>query len=84
MRRSIIIFQLSNRLGRIETLGASLRAIQNRVTAAKAEWVLEIVEPFAGSLIAAVNDPRVSLQQDGGGGKAVQPPEERSSSGGVI
>src|SRR5215213_4855757 len=55
---------LGDRLGRIEALGADVRAIHDGVAAVEAERVLELVEPLAGRLVAAVGQPPVGLQQD--------------------
>jgi hypothetical protein len=46
------LFDLCDRFGRVQALGTSLRAIQDGVAAIEPERILEIVEPFAGCLIA--------------------------------
>src|SRR5271156_6734084 len=50
-------------LGGIEILGAGLRAIHDGMAAVQPEWILELVETFSGSLVAAIDDPAVSRQQ---------------------
>src|SRR6202035_4431843 len=52
-------------LGRIEALRAGLGAVQDGVAAIEPARVLEIIEPLAGGLIAAVLDPSCRLQQRG-------------------
>src|SRR3546814_682864 len=59
------LLDLADRLGRIETLRARLGAVHDRVAAVEPEGVLEIIEAFAGHLVAAVGDPAVSLEQYG-------------------
>ena len=53
-------------LGGVQTLGASIRAIHDRVTAIQAEGVLQIVQTFPGCFVAAVGQPALGLQQNGG------------------
>src|SRR5215216_2189854 len=57
--------ELGDRLRRVETLRAGLGAIHDGVAAIEPERVLEIVEPLAGGLIAAVGDPARRLQERG-------------------
>src|SRR5512134_3301656 len=54
---------LGDRFGRIQPLGAGLGTVHDRVTAIESERVLELVEPFADRLVAAVSDPSIGLQQ---------------------
>src|SRR5262245_18571821 len=56
---------LSDRLGRIETLRAGFGAIHDGVAAVEAERILEIVEAPPRRLVAAVLKPAVGLQQRG-------------------
>src|SRR3569623_772731 len=58
------LLDLGDRLGRVETLGAGVRAIHDRMTAIEAERILELVEPLAGHLVAAVGEPAIGLEQD--------------------
>src|SRR4029077_3468113 len=51
-----------------------LRAVQDRVAAIQTERVLELIEPLAGCLVAAVDDPAVGLQQRGGTQETVRVP----------
>src|SRR5271166_633404 len=55
---------VDDRLGRVEALGAGLGAVHDRVAAVEAERVLEIVEPLALGLVARVDEPTISLEQD--------------------
>src|ERR1700759_4801921 len=66
--------EFGNRLGRIETLRAGLGAVHDGVAAIEPERVFEIVEPLAGSFVAAVLDPAGRLQQCGGSEEAVAGP----------
>src|SRR5688500_19210215 len=56
---------LGDRLGRVEALGADVRAVHDRVAAIEAERILQLVEPLAGQLVAAVGQPAIGLEQDG-------------------
>jgi len=47
----------------IESLRASAGAVHDRVEAIEAKWVLEIVEPLARVLVAAVGEPAIRLKQ---------------------
>src|SRR2546423_15123702 len=58
-------FQFGNGLGGIEALRTGLGAIQDGVGTIKPKRILEIVEPLAGGLVAAVLDPSCRLQQSG-------------------
>src|SRR5271169_4032312 len=58
------ILDVDDRLGRVETLGAGLGAVHDRVAAVEAERVLEIVEPLALGLVARVDEPAVGLEED--------------------
>src|SRR6185312_16456747 len=51
-------------LGGIEALRTGARAVHDGVAAIEAERVLEVVEPLARRLVAAVGDPAIGLQQD--------------------
>ena len=57
------LFDLRDRLGRVEAFGARLRAVHDRVAAIEAERIFEIVEPFARRFVAAVGDPAIRLEQ---------------------
>ncbi len=66
-------------LCRVQSLGAGFRAIHDGVAAVEAERVFEVVEAFAGGLVAAVYQPAIGLQQRGGAEIAVAvPPVGRS------
>src|SRR5258706_925829 len=56
-------FKLGDRLGGVESLRAGLGAVHDGVAAIQPERILEIVEPLAGRLVAAVLDPARRLQQ---------------------
>src|SRR4051794_496667 len=57
--------ELGDRFRRVEALRAGLCAIHDGVAAIEPERILEIVEPLAGGLVAAVSDPARRLQQRG-------------------
>src|SRR5581483_7857747 len=59
---------------RVQTLGAGLGAVHDGVSSIEPEAILELVEPLAGALVAAVLDPAVGLEQDGGAEIAVAVP----------
>src|SRR5207245_11178859 len=54
---------LRDRLGRIEVLRADVGAVHDGMAAVQPEGILELIEPLAGRLVAAVDDPAVSGQQ---------------------
>src|SRR3954469_12030647 len=60
-----LLLDLGDRLRRIEALRAGLGAVHDGMAAVEPERILEIVEPLAGGLVAAVVDPAVGLQQRG-------------------
>src|SRR3954466_4995959 len=55
--------QFGDRLGGIEALRAGFCAVQDGVAAVEPERVFEIVEAFAGGLVAGILDPARGLQQ---------------------
>ena len=57
------LLDLADGAGRIEALGAGLRAVHDRVAAIEAERVLEIVEAFARAFVAGIDQPAIGLQQ---------------------
>src|SRR5262245_48055187 len=59
------LLDLGDGLGRVEALRARLGAVEDGVAAVEAEGILEVVEPFTGRLVAAVDQPALRLQQDG-------------------
>src|SRR5215470_17071655 len=68
------LLDLGNRLRRIEVLRAGIGAVQDGVAAIEPERVLEIVEPLAGRLVAAVDDPAPRLQKRGRAEEAIRVP----------
>src|SRR5688500_13598458 len=50
-----------DRLGGVEAFGADVGAVHDGVAAVEAERVLELVEPLAGHLVAAVGEPAIGL-----------------------
>src|SRR5262245_14170040 len=76
------LLEFGDGLGRIEALGTRLRTIEDGVAAVEAERVLEIVETLARRLVAAVDHPAVSLQQNRRAQVAVLiPPVARAGGG---
>ena len=65
-RKSHRLFNLRNRLPRIQSLRTRPRAIQNGMTSVQTHTVVQRLHPFGFMLIAAVCQPPVGLQQDGG------------------
>src|SRR6185312_10401926 len=66
--------ELRDGLRRVEALRARLGAVHDGVAAVEPERVFEVVETFAGGLIAGIRDPAVRLQQRGGPKVAVAVP----------
>ena len=59
------MFDVGNRLGRIEAFRANLRTIHNRVATIELERVFKIIKPLAGAFVAAVDQPAIGLQECG-------------------
>src|SRR5665811_638619 len=72
---------LHDGLGGVEALRAGLGAVHDGVAAIEPERVLELVEPLAGRLVAAVHDPAVCLEQDRGAEEAVAIPPIAGTAG---
>src|SRR5687768_5887907 len=76
------LLDLGNRARRRETFGAHIRAVHDGVAAIETEWILEIVEPLAGMLVAAVGEPAIGLEQNRGAEELVAvPPVARAGAG---
>ena len=60
------LLDVIDRLGRVQVLRADVDAIHDGVAAKEAIWILEVVEPLAGRLVATVDNPAVGLQQRSG------------------
>ena len=60
------LLDLGDRLRRVQVFRAGLGAIHDGVAAIKPERVLELVESFAGGLVARIDDPAVRSEQRGG------------------
>ena len=73
------LLDLADGKGWIQALRADIGAIHDRTAAEQAVRILEVVESFAGRLIAAVDQEAVSLQQPGRADVLVRvPPENRT------
>src|SRR5580692_6266889 len=59
------LFDMNDRLGRVQALWAGLGAVHDRVAAIEAERVLKIVQPLALRFVAGIDEPTIGLQQDG-------------------
>jgi hypothetical protein len=59
------LLDLSNRQGRVESLRACPRAIENSVAPVQAHAVVEGVLALGLLLVSGVGDPAVRLEQDG-------------------
>src|SRR6266511_4051668 len=71
-----------NRLTRVQVLRAGLRTVENRVTAIEPKRIFDFVKPFAGCLVAAVQDPAMRVQESGRPKKpGAVPPVARASRG---
>ena len=57
------LFDIRNRLRRVQTLWTGFRAIHDRVTAIQLERVFQIIKPLASGFVAAVDDPAIGMQQ---------------------
>src|SRR5690242_19699639 len=68
------LFRLGNGLGRIRGLRTGIGAVHDSVAPIQAEWILEIVQPLAGFLVAAVGNPAIRLKQNGRAEIAVRVP----------
>src|SRR3546814_6603499 len=53
------LLDLGDRLGGVQSLGADVCAIHDRVAAIEAERIFEIVEPLTGHLVATVGEPEI-------------------------
>src|SRR5262245_35481791 len=78
-----LLLDLGDGLRRIEVLRAGIGAVQDGVAAVEPERVLEIVEPLAGRLVAAVDDPALCLQQRRRPEEAVAVPPVARAGGGA-
>src|SRR4029453_17987656 len=58
------LLDFGDRLGGVEALRTGARAVHDGVAAIEAKRALEMVEPLARRLVAAVGDPAIGLQQD--------------------
>src|SRR5258707_6817177 len=52
-----------NRLTRVQVLRAGLRTVENRVTAIEPKRIFDFVKPFAGCLVAAVQERLDQIQE---------------------
>jgi hypothetical protein len=57
------LLDLGDRLGRVQALGAGLGAVHDGVAAIEPERILQIVQPLARRLVAAVDQPAIGMQQ---------------------
>ena len=58
------LFDLGDGLGRVEAFRTGRSAVHDRVTAIKAEGVLEVIEAFALVIVTAIREPAVGLQEN--------------------
>src|SRR5689334_1744004 len=75
------LLDLGDGLGRVQALRAGAGAVHDGVAAIEPERVLELVEPLARMLVAAVGQPAIGLQQDGGAEIAVAVPPIAGTAG---
>ena len=57
------LFDLGNRLCRVQALGTGFGAIHDRVAPVKFKGIFQIVQTLAGRLVPAVNDPTICVQK---------------------
>ena len=57
------LLDLGNRLCGVQTLGARLGAVHDRMAAVQPERVFEIIQTFARRLVAAVDQLAIGMQQ---------------------
>src|SRR5580658_8016032 len=57
------LFDFRDGFRRVQILRARLRAVHYGVTTVEPEWILQIVQPLADRLVAAVDDPTIRRQQ---------------------
>src|SRR5438477_13019024 len=71
-----------DRFSRVQSPGAGARAVHDRMAAVKSERVMESLEPLLGSLVPAVDDPAIRLQEHRRAEVAVAgPPPARAPTG---
>lgn len=68
---------------RVELLGASVRAVHDRVAAVQLVGVVQVLQTLLGHLITRVGDPAVRLLQDGGAQVLVRVPPVRGAGRGA-
>ena len=59
------MFDIGNRLGRVQPLRANLRAVHNGVATIELERIFKVIEALASAFVAAINQPAISLQERG-------------------
>ena len=75
------LFRFCNSLCWVQTLGAGVGAVHDRVAAIQAEWVFQLVETLTCHFIPAIGQPTIGLQQDGRPQKLVAVPPIRRAAG---
>src|SRR6185503_8759300 len=69
-----LLFDLGDRLRRIEVLRTGLGAVHDGVAAIQPEWIFQVVESFSRRLVTAVDDPAIRRQQGRGSQIAIAVP----------
>src|SRR5271157_3702214 len=77
------LLQFGDRPGRVETLGAGLRAVEDSHAAEQAERVLELIKPLPGRLVARIAHPAIGVQERGWAEIAVRVPPIFRTRGGA-
>src|SRR5574340_756996 len=70
------ILDLAYRPGRIESLRTCVHAVHDRMAAEQAVWILKIVQPLVGRLIAGIGKKTIRLKQACGTDELVGVPPE--------
>src|SRR6185312_5055723 len=77
------LLDFSDGLAWIEAFRTGARAVEDSVAAIKPKRVFKVVEPLAGSFVAAVGEPAPSLQEHRGAQKAIAVPPMARAAGGT-
>jgi len=77
------LLDLSDGLAGVEALGAGLGAVHDGVTPVHRERISQLVQSVAGVLVSAVDDPAVSLHENGWPKVSVSVPPVGGTRGGA-
>lgn len=80
---SQFLLDLSNRLARIQVLGADLGAVHNGMASVELEGIVQLCQSLVSGSIAGVLDPAVGLHEDGRTEVLVRVPPVTGAGGGA-